>query len=94
MFWLIDDRPAGVTLAARLPGFFVTKGVAMGKAFSDHGGQSFANVPARTVAAMRPGDITPWTPVRILAAFGTWLVEETAMPSPRQPAFIRNIHSR
>ena len=42
----------------------------------------FANVPARCPSVMPAGEIVAWTPVRMLAAMGAWLMEETQLPAP------------
>jgi hypothetical protein len=41
-----------------------------------------ASVPPRRLAAMPAGDIVAWTPARMLAALGAWLMEETQLPAP------------
>jgi hypothetical protein len=41
-----------------------------------------ASVPPRRVAAMPAGDLVAWTPARMLAAMGAWLMEETQLPAP------------
>jgi hypothetical protein len=41
-----------------------------------------ANVPARCPATMPAGQIIAWTPLRMLAAMGAWLMEETQLPAP------------
>jgi len=39
-----------------------------------------ASLPPRCPTAMPAGDITAWTPARILAAVGAWVMEETHLP--------------
>jgi hypothetical protein len=41
---------------------------------------SLSNVPPRCPAVMPAGEIIAWTPTRILAAMGAWLMEETHLP--------------
>ena len=41
---------------------------------------ALANVPPRCPAVMPAGEIIAWTPTRILAAMGAWLMEETHLP--------------
>ena len=41
-----------------------------------------ANVPVRCPAAMPAGEVIAWTPSRMLAAIGAWLMEETPLPAP------------
>jgi hypothetical protein len=41
---------------------------------------SSGNVPPRCPAAMPAGEIVAWTPTRILAAMGAWVMEETQLP--------------
>ena len=40
-----------------------------------------ANVPARCPAVMPAGEIVAWTPGRMVAAMGAWLMEETQLPA-------------
>jgi hypothetical protein len=42
---------------------------------------SLANMPPRCPAAMPAGEIVAWTPTRILAVIGAWIMEETHLPS-------------
>ncbi len=45
----------------------------------------FANVPPRCPAVMPAGEVVAWTPSRMLAAAGAWLMEETQLtplPAP------------
>jgi hypothetical protein len=44
-------------------------------------GLVLANVPPRHPAVMPAGAIVAWTPARVLAATGAWLMEETQLPA-------------
>ena len=44
-------------------------------------GTVLANVPPRHPAAMPAGALIAWTPVRLVAAMGAWLMEETQLPA-------------
>ena len=39
------------------------------------------NVPPRRPTAMPAGAIVAWTPTRLVAAMGAWLMEETQLPA-------------
>jgi len=41
-----------------------------------------AHLPARSPGMMPAGEIVAWTPSRMLAAIGAWLMEETQLPAP------------